>query len=221
MFKPASITVITALLALINFVMPTMALRSLVRLVTGQSAAASLVTTRLITSPATVAAALTMAADEMLTIKQLDEDCRLWRSRRSEPYLELTPKQSCLNRDTKLSSTLQTVIPMAGLAVQSVSLRLQRPWTKARLWKTSGSVGTFVIEACLMHFASSTRQPWHTIAQSGLRQISRRVCQPTEDERPAAFSASLCIRKCQREAFTKQNLLFPKTGREAHELLLC
>lgn len=76
MFRSASITLIAAVLIVLNLVIPTALLPALVRLATGQSAAASEVTSRFIASPASVAAALAMAGDEMATIQELDEDCK-------------------------------------------------------------------------------------------------------------------------------------------------
>lgn len=75
-FSPAVITLVTAFLVCLNVFTPSWVIEGLVRAVTGQRRPASKVTSDLIATPGAVASALTMAGDEMQTIKELDERCR-------------------------------------------------------------------------------------------------------------------------------------------------
>jgi len=72
-FNPAVITLVTAFLVCLNAIIPSWIIEGLIRGVTGQHRPASRVTTELITTPGAVASALTMAENEMKTIKKLDE----------------------------------------------------------------------------------------------------------------------------------------------------
>ena len=102
MFKLSSITLIAAALIFINLFVPNTVLCLLVRFATGQSRSASHVTTRFVSSPASVAASLVMAANEMSTIQELDRDCKS-RSSLYESYgCALTDlSQSCTNTGTR------------------------------------------------------------------------------------------------------------------------
>lgn len=66
---------VTALLFLVNFLLPFRMLVLLVRLTTGQKRPAAHTTSRMLKAPPVVSAAIMMAADEMKCIRDLDTDC--------------------------------------------------------------------------------------------------------------------------------------------------
>jgi hypothetical protein len=112
-FNPAVITLVTAFLVCINALIPPWIIEGLVKLCTGQGRPASKVTADLITTPGAVASALTMAGDEMRTIRELDErckpDCAGWCARDAEVFI-----QSLRIMDTGSHSTSLLVTQMVG-----------------------------------------------------------------------------------------------------------
>lgn len=117
-FSPSVITLVTAFLVCLNAVIPVWIIEGLVRACTGQRRPASKVTTALITTPGAVASALSMAADEMRTIKDLDERCKPASLLSCDSVTEIK-MQSSKSMEIELPSTSLLETPTDGSEMAS------------------------------------------------------------------------------------------------------
>lgn len=76
LFRDPVRVALTSFVYVLNALLPFMVVRFFVRKITSQRKPADYTTARLVTSPGVVSAAVNMGADEMRTIKDMDNDCQ-------------------------------------------------------------------------------------------------------------------------------------------------